>query len=78
MMMAVVGCFEIVEAMPGTPSNSKGRMERKLVSEGLVGHINAGFVTMSVPIFISFTSWETSILLVTCFASRSWRRLKRF
>lgn len=78
MMMAVVGCFEIIEAMPGTPSNSKGRVERKLVSEGLVRHINAGFVTMSVPIFISFTSWETSILLVTCFASRSWSRLKRF
>lgn len=76
--MTVVGCFEIVEAMPGTPSNSKGRVERKLVSEGLAGHVYAGFVTMSVPIFISFTSWETSILLVMCFASRSWRRLERF
>lgn len=62
----------------GTPSKSKGRVERKLVSEGLAGHVYAGFFTMSVPIFISFPSWETSILLVTCFASRSWRRLKRF
>lgn len=36
MTMTVVGCFEITEGMPGIPSNSKGSLERELVSKGLM------------------------------------------